>query len=573
MPVGPEVLRDLDRAASLEWLVTDGRGGFAMGTAAGMNTRRYHGWCVSLRPPVERYVLLSRLEETVGGVELATNQYPGAIHPRGHQRLVRFDRQPCPTWTWELEGVTFTRSLFLCDGALVVRYRASKPCELVVRPLLAYRDYHSLQHAGDATPPYGLPPLRVTGPAPLSDEGRCWYYATEYREEQRRGLDFREDLWCMGTLKLALNGEAQVIFSLGDPPRDPQPRPQGPAEPFLVTRADGRPTVIAGYPWFTDWGRDTMISLRGLGASPQVLRSFLDHLDQGVIPNRFPDRGEKPEYNTSDATLWMFEVVGEADREFFERGREIIAWHEKGTHFGLHVNPADGLLVNGPQTTWMDAVVNGRPVTPRAGKAVEINALWFNALKHMEAWARRLGRTEVADGMAARAQRVAGAFRRTFWNSSRGCLDDLAGDASLRPNQVLAASLTYSPLSVAEMQSMLRVVEARLLTPFGLRTLAPGEPGYVGRYDGDPASRDGAYHQGTVWPWLIGPYVDAQLAAHGDPAKAKCRLALAPLLKVLEETGTVPEVYDGDAPHRPGGTPAQAWSVAEVLRAQAKLER
>jgi glycogen debranching enzyme len=581
MAVGREVLGDLDRAAALEWLVTDGRGGFAMGTAAGMNTRRYHGWCVSLRPPVERYLLLSRVEESVGAHELATNQYPGAIHPRGHSRLVRFEREPCPTWTWELdEGLTLTKQLFLCDGALVLRYAASQPCELRVRPLLAFRDYHSLQHANDALDrrwdannlviqPYsGLPALRVSFNGTASHDGEGWYRATEYREEQRRGLDFREDLWCLGTLTLPVHGEAQIVFSLGEPPPGPRPRAQTPAEKFLVTRADGQPTIIAGYPWFTDWGRDTMISMRGLKASPRVLQGFLEHLDQGLIPNRFPDRAEKPEYNTSDATLWAFEV---ADASFFERGRDIVQWHERGTHFGLHANPSDGLLVNGPQTTWMDAVVNGRPVTPRAGKAVEINALWFNALKRMEGWARELGRREIADGMAARAQRVAAAFRRTFWNSARGCLDDLAGDSSLRPNQLLAASLTHSPLSVAEMQSVLRVVEARLLTPFGLRTLAPGEPGYIGRYDGDPASRDGAYHQGTVWPWLIGPYVDASLAAFGKSAAPKLRARLQPLLGVLDRTGSIPEVYDGDPPHRPGGTAAQAWSVAEVLRADEKL--
>jgi glycogen debranching enzyme len=593
MAVGPDVLHDLDRAAALEWLVTDGRGGFLMGTAAGMNTRRYHGWCVSLRPPVERYVLISRLEESVGDVELATNQYPGAIHPRGHLKLVRFDREPCPTWTWDLGGLRVTKQLFLSGGAFIARYRASAPCELRVRPMLAFRDYHGLQKANDAldrrwserpmqVKPYdGLPAVRVTFDGTASHAGEGWYYVSEYREERHRGLDFMEDLWCMGTLTLKLDRERDVVFSLAEPPRGPQPRLQEPPDVFRVTRADGQPTLIAGYPWFTDWGRDTMISLRGLliarglhDEARKVLRAFLSHLDQGLIPNRFPDRAEKPEYNTADATLWLFEAAEALGYgpELFDQGREIVSWHERGTHFGIHVDPSDGLLVNGPQTTWMDAVFDRRPVTPRGGKAVEINALWFNALRLMATWAGQVGRRDEAEAYEAKAQRVAGAFRRTFWNASRGCLDDLAGDASLRPNQLFAAALTYSPLSVAEMQSMLRVAEARLLTPFGLRTLAPGESGYMGRYDGGPQSRDGAYHQGTVWPWLIGPYVDASLAAFGGSVVPRCRAALAPLLRVLEETGSVPEVYDGDAPHRPGGTPAQAWSVAEVLRARARLD-
>ncbi len=599
MRLGPDVLRDLKQSASIEWVQTDGLGGFAMGTAAGMNTRRYHGWCVAMRPPVERSVLLSRLEESVDGVELGVNQYPGAIHPRGHERLVSFETQPCPAWTWDLGGgLTVTKRLWLARGTrtLCVRYEASRPCTLRVKPLLAYRDYHSLQHGNDAVDrrwtdengllvmrPYrDMPVLRIAHSGRALHEGEGWFWNTEYELERHRGLDHREDLWCLGTIELSLAPVGQLAFSIG-PAEVSEPVAVAAADAFRVRRADGRPTIIAGYPWFTDWGRDTMISLPGLlvgrgllDEAREVMRAFLGHLDRGLIPNRFPDRGEKPEYNTSDATLWMFQAAHEllaaggdeafVRESFFERGREIVSWHERGTHFGIRVDLADGLVVSGAQTTWMDAVVNGRPVTPREGKAVEINALWFNALRLMEAWAKRFGRPELASEYGDRARRVGASFRRLFWNVG-GWLNDLVGDASFRPNQLFAVSLEHSPLSMGEQQAVVRACEARLLTPFGLRTLAPGSPGYVGRYGGDPPSRDGAYHQGTVWPWLIGPFVAASLKAFGGEARERCRKALEPLQLLLERNGTLPEVFDGDAPHGWGGTVAQAWSVAEVLRA------
>ncbi len=565
--LGLDVLRDLSKAREVEWLQADGLGGFAMGTAAGMNTRRYHGWCVSLRPPVERHVLLSRLEEDVGGVELAVNQYPGAVHPRGHERLVAFESSPCPKWTWDLGGgLTVSKRLWLVRGArtLRVRYEASRPCTMRVRPLVAWRDYHSLQRGGGELDRRWAETVRFTHGGRRSSEGEGWYWNTEYEVERLRGLDFKEDLWCLGTVTLELAPSAELTFSLGEPVLR-EPEAASPAELFRVRRADGRPTIIAGYPWFTDWGRDTMISLPGLlggkAEAREVIQAFVQHLDQGLMPNRFPDRGERPEYNTADATLWAFEAVQglQTDRSFFfEAAREIVAWHERGTHFGIHVDPADGLVVNGPQTTWMDAVVDGRAITPRAGKAVEINALWFNALKLMEQWG-------LGPQYGEKAERVRRSIAQTF-SGGRSGLRDLEGDAACRPNQLFAVSLTHSPLGSAEQQAVVRACEEKLLTPFGLRTLAQGEAGYVGRYDGGPVQRDGAYHQGTVWPWLIGPYVAAHLRAFGRPPDAS---VLRPLRELLERNGTLPEVFDGDAPHRPGGTPAQAWSVAEVLRASA----
>ncbi|MBL8952523.1 MAG: glycogen debranching enzyme N-terminal domain-containing protein, partial [Myxococcaceae bacterium] len=405
---------------------------------------------------------------------------------------------------------------------------------------------------------------RVTHGGQFTAEGAGWYWNNEYDVERQRGLDFKEDLWCLGTLVLELARAAEIAFSVGEPAAG-EPVAVSPAEVFQVKRADGQPTIIAGYPWFTDWGRDTMISLPGLmqgEAARSVIAAFVKHLDQGLIPNRFPDRGERPEYNTADATLWAFEAVARLGLEpsfFFEAAREIVAWHERGTHFGIHVDPTDGLVVNGPQTTWMDAVVDGRAITPRAGKAVEINALWFNALKLMEQWG-------LGDGYGAKAERVRRSFVRTFWSGS--ALKDLADDGACRPNQLFAVSLTHSPLAAPQQQAVVRACEAKLLTPFGLRTLAPGERGYVGRYGGSPLERDGAYHQGTVWPWLIGPYVKAHRRAFGSVPDV-----LRPLRELLEQNGTLPEVFDGDAPHRPGGTPAQAWSVAEVLSASQLTRR
>ena len=335
--------------------------------------------------------------------------------------------------------------------------------------------------------------------------------------------------------------------------------------------------MIAGYPWFTDWGRDTMIALPGiliargrLEEAREVLRGFLAHLDGGMIPNRFPDRGERPEYNTADATLWMFHAVQEylqagGDEsflrdEFFPAAKEIVRWHLTGTRHGIRVDPADHLLAAGEpgvQLTWMDT-----GATPRRGKPVEINALWYKALRLMEQWgAAESGRE---------ADLVRSAFQRSFWNQARGCLFDVVGpdDASLRPNQIFAISLPFSPLAPEQQQAVVRAVEKHLLTPYGLRTLAPDEPGYIGRYAGGPAERDAAYHQGTVWPWLIGPFVRAYLAAFGrsETNLQHCRDLLRPLEAHLEEAclGSVSEIFDGDPPHRPGGAPAQAWSVGEL---------
>ncbi len=362
------------------------------------------------------------------------------------------------------------------------------------------------------------------------------------------------------------------------------------ADQFIVARGEGH-TVIAGYPWFTDWGRDTMISLPGLTLStgrPEVaasiLRTFAQHVSQGMLPNRFPDVGETlsdQDYNTVDATLWYFEAVRatvEATgdeallRALYLTLVDIIDWHERGTRFQIHVDPADGLLFAGEagvQLTWMDAKVDDWVVTPREGKAVEINALWHHALHVMAGFAEQLG--EDAQPYRDRAARVQTAFAR-FWNAARGCCFDVidgpqGNDPTMRPNQLLAVSLPHSPLTPSQQRQVVDACARDLLTSLGLRSLAPYEPGYVGIYSGDRTTRDGIYHQGAVWAWLIGPFVEAHLRVYRDPALA--RSFLEPFSHFILDAGlgSISEIADGDAPFTPRGCPWQAWSVAEVLRA------
>ncbi len=641
--VGLETCRDYARSSKLEWLETNGRGGFAMGTVSGANTRRYHGLLVpALRPPVDRHVLLAKLDEWVvaGGEEapLATNQYPGTLHPDGWRRLAGFRLDPFPVWTFDLGGgLRVERSVFLVHGedTAVVRWRASRPVRLRVEPLLAFRDAHALARENGALDrtvrvemremggalrvrPYpGLPDLTLHHSAGRFRPGGAWHRSAEYLEELDRGLDFLEDLWRPGTLELEV-GEAGawVVAALGEGRFDREqvesleraerarrrPATSDPflarlhaaADQFLVRRADGSPTVIAGYPWFTDWGRDTMISLPGLlvargrlGDARDVLRGFLAHLDRGLIPNRFPDRGEAPEYNTADGTLWLFPAAQAWLRaggeraflrdELYPAALEILEWHRRGTHHDIRVDPADGLLSaggEGTQLTWMDAKVGDWVVTPRHGKPVEVNAIWANALRIAAQWAQALGDEARAPRLGEEARQVARSFESAFWNPARGFLFDVVRpggpDPALRPNQLFALSLPYPLLGPERRRSVVDAVGRALLTPVGLRTLAPGEPGYAPHYRGGPRQRDGAYHQGTVWPWLLGPFVRALLAAHGrsDESVERCRRLVRGVADHLGEAclGTVSEIFDAESPFRPGGAPAQAWSVAELLQ-------
>lgn len=575
---------NFEEYSRIEWLETNGTGAFAMGTAAGVNTRRYHALLVAtLKAPVERYVLLSRVEEHVFLNErtyaLGCCQYPGVAPSNDY--LAAFRDAPCATWTFELDGSRLEKQVYLIEGkqAVAIRYRADRAMKLSVRPFTAYRDYHSLRKAS-ADPYEALPLLNYQHSGRFEADAK-WYYNIEYLRELDRGLDFREDLYTPGVIVLDLEKDewCPILASIERAEiAEPAPRP----EPFTVRRADGRPTIIAGYPWFTDWGRDTMISLPGLLMVPgrleearAIIEGFLEHLNQGLIPNRFPDSGETPEYNTADATLWMFQAMRHwlaaggssvfLKNMFYPAAKEIIAWHRRGTYHDIGVDPEDHLLgagKPGSQLTWMDAKIGDWVVTPRHGKPVEINALWHGALTLAAEWAEALGdQTDFRE----EALRVQTTFRAKFWNPRRNCLFDVLAPEGpvekIRPNQIFAVSLPHGLLETPRQQALVGVVERELLTPVGLRTLERGDPDYKPHYQGSPVDRDAAYHQGTVWPWLLGPFTDAYFHAFGNVAA----LAPAGLLTA--------EIYDADEPREPRGCPFQAWTVAEIARARSTYFR
>jgi predicted glycogen debranching enzyme len=646
---GPDVSIDLERSLKREWLETNGLGGFASSTIVGCNTRRYHGLLTAAtKPPVGRLVLLSKLEETLildgRRFDLSVNRYPGAVHPQGHRYLASFRLDPFPVLTYSVEGVEIEKSVFMVQGenTTVVQYAvrglgaraASRECSLELRPLIAFRDYHSLTHensglnahvaiesgVASVTPYEGLPALHFAHDADEINPTGQWYRNFEYDVERERGLDCSEDLFnpFVARFDLQKRSGATVIASLeprnvrhaptlrdaeiarrakvasASPREEPFVRALvASADQFIVARGDQK-TVIAGYHWFSDWGRDTMIALPGLTLATgraeiakSILLAFAAHVDRGMLPNRFPDAGEAPEYNTVDATLWFFEAIralaaSTGDYEFVRTNfykvlADIIDWHVRGTRYGIRLD-SDGLLASGEpgvQLTWMDAKVGDWVVTPRHGKAVEIQALWYNALRIMEDFAGRFGDDSAGRRYGEMAARAEAAFDAQFWNEEAACLYDVvsddARDGSIRPNQIFALSLAHPLVTGEKARRVLDVVERELLTPYGLRSLSPRDPQYRGRYEGGPWSRDGAYHQGTVWPWLMGPFITAYVRAHGGTAEARSRAAqwLRPLEEHLRDAGLgqISEIFDGDPPHYPCGCIAQAWSVAELLRA------
>lgn len=644
---GADICRDFGSAVAKEWLETNGLGGYASSTIIGANTRRYHGLLVAaLRPPTDRTVLLSKLEETLAVREaeydLSCNQYPNAIHPQGHRHLLEFRLDPFPTFVYEVGHGLPTRlekTVAMCHGhnLVVVRYRllsAPGTISLIVRPLVSCRDHHRLLHenpqfdtaveisgAGNllAMKPYPSgPSLFLHFPCAYFERWGDWYHNFEYLEELARGLDFREDLYSPGFFTCEFDpGETHYLLASVQSPDQLDPAALLEAErdrrasltpdwataqedlqtlaiaadAFLVRHsAASQPAdalgVVAGYHWFEEWGRDAMISLPGLAlvtrrydVAKSALRTFSGHCWQGLIPNRIPGLSERPDYNAVDATLWMFWAAHKyldytGDKRFLRNELlpvflDIISWHVRGTRYGIKVAD-DGLLRAGDsatQLTWMDAKVGDWVVTPRHGKAVEVNALWHHALRFVE----ELGASHAGPAAA----QVAEQFTARFWNPQVGYLNDVvdgdvAADASLRPNQIVAVSLPYPLLPEEQARQVVRAVQRDLLTPYGLRTLSPHDPRYQGRYLGDQRARDAAYHQGTVWPWLLGPFISAYIRVSSDEqeARAQARTWLVPLRTHLRDAGLghISEIFDGDPPHRPRGCIAQAWSAAEILR-------
>ena len=642
-----EICRDLDQALSREWLVTNGLGGYASSSITGANTRRYHGLLVAaLKPPAARTVTLSKIDEEVevGGstYRLGTNEYEsGTIHPDGYVFLerVEFDGT-IPTFVYQSANFTLNKTIWMEHGhnTTYIQYTLdakSQPIRLTLLPLCTFRDFHTeLRGSSDwhfgvdardrvvkitATSnsvPYYLLALPATDFVQLD----LWYWRFHHRVEQERGLDTVEDLYLPGLYRVDLKpGNSVTIAATTEDvesiDRDVDASSQREcarqsalvvnarddfekqlhlaADQFVVHRQvddQSLNTMIAGYHWFGDWGRDTMIALEGLTLATgrfadanKILRAFARYVDQGMLPNRFPDAGidaAPVEYNTVDATLWYFHAIDRylaithddaMLRDLYPILESIVDWHLKGTRYQIRVDPKDSLLYAGEpgvQLTWMDAKVGDWVVTPRIGKPVEINALWYHALQLMTQWSDKLGKpsTRYAD----LAARVRSSFDR-FWYAEGGYLFDVldsptGNDESLRPNQLFALSLADDLVSPARAKSILNIVTHSLLTPFGLRTLSPHDPDYQSLFRGDQHSRDAAYHQGIVWAWLIGAFADAHFKINSDGDAI--RALLDPFVAHLSEAGigSISEVFEAEPPYRPVGCIAQAWSVAEVLR-------
>jgi predicted glycogen debranching enzyme len=648
---GPEICGSLPTASEREWLVTNGLGGFACGTIAGVLTRRYHGLLIAALPGVGRVLLVPKVDEILRYADrdyaLGSNRWSSdVIEPQGFQLIGQFHLAgSIPVWRYACADAVFEKRVWMQDAenTTFIRYDlvyASAPAELEIKVLVNYRDIHTTTHAEQwnttVTPvAQGLRVIAREGAIPfylLSDvaqaQGRReWYRNYDLAAERERGLDSREDHLLAGIFRARLPPGGSVTIAFSTDPAPPlenrtalaarealdqklleywiaaHPRASLEAPPWiwqLVLAAAQFPvrqrtsdeserwSILAGYPWFGEWGRDAMIALPGvvletgrLEVARSVLQEFPRFAQQGVLPNAFSENGVPAVYNSVDATLWYVEALRQyltltADlnvvRHVFDALAAMIDWYVRGTRYGIRMDRADGLLYAGEpgaQVTWMDAKVGDRVITARMGKPVEVNALWFNALGSMARFASELGKP--AKEYTRLAERVHLGFAR-YWNNDMQCCFDVidgpnGNDASLRPNQIFAVSLQQSPLSAEQRKQVVDICAARLATPHGLRTLDAADANYCGQYEGPQSQRDAAYHQGTVWAWLLGPFVLAHLRVYGDPQRAFA--FLEPIAHHLSAAGlgSVGEIFDGEAPFIPRGAFAQAWSVAEVLRA------
>ncbi|MCK4871575.1 MAG: glycogen debranching enzyme family protein [Phycisphaerales bacterium] len=668
---------DVDAFSGIEWLLTNKRGGFAMGSALGLNTRRYHGLLIAAtQPPVGRIMLLNGLIERIAiqtgrsaetVAEISNHRFTdGTIHPQGHTYLKRFEIDHACRWVYQIGDVEITRELYLFDDRdeCAISYHVKSPGRTVrirIAPLVSVRDFHELLR--DTTDDrFGFVPgpkqimlctdaceLCIGSEQAIFVPDEDWWHQFHYAREAERGLADSESLFTPGcfeytfdprTSKHPLTIYAGVGSDLVRPIEESIAQHQGhiaaitdhvrasgvTAEPVLRLarasdayvvgrRVDGvlSTSILAGFPWFADWGRDTMICLPGLllttgrwGEALQTLSTFGRHVQRGLIPNRFDDYGGRPHYNTVDASLWYIHAASQylamsKDFDGFAEHAlpaclEIIEHYRRGTDLGIGMDEGDKLIFAGDantQLTWMDAKRDGTVFTPRHGKAVEINALWHHALLAVSE-AVTSHDAALSASLRMLAGEVAASFRQAFWNDDTRCLYDvLTADSAyedgwrpvpdIRPNQLLAVSLPHSPLRIAQQRAVVDVCREHLLTPMGLRTLSPTDPAYQPRFEGDMFARDAAYHQGTCWPWLIGPFVEAFLRSEGftENARRQAREFISPLLAQLDSQclGQIAEVYDGGDPaaadldQRPQGCIAQAWSVAELLRIAILIER
>ncbi len=644
-------LENFAESCQWEWLETNGLGGWSGSSLCGCNTRRYHGLLMAaIKPPAERMLLVSRLDETIivdnNRYDLSTNDYGDTLYPKGIQYLNSFKKNIFPEWIYEAAGIRLRKTVTMVYGhnTTLIRYevlKADKLFSLQLLPLIAARGYHQLQHANNNIfwdvefnnglfhnqPFDGAPDIFISVPGSTYQPVNTWYYHFNYLQEKYRGLDYEEDLFNHGlfTVQLKDGDSLNIIISTENPTgKNPDTLFETEkkrklsltktvtgdllrqlvlaADQFVVQReipaetSGGPPvalkTVIAGYHWFTDWGRDTMISLPGLCLETgrfedarKIIDVFAKSVSEGMLPNRFPDNSEPPEYNNVDGTLWYFNAVFSYlqktnDRKFVLEEilpvlKNIIEWHFRGTRYHIHVD-MDGLLYAGEpgqQLTWMDARVGSQVITPRMGKPVEIESLWYNALKIFETLLTMNGETDAANKIAGKAEQAKKSFGEKFWFSEGSYLIDVIDpdgkpDYSIRPNQVFALSLPFHLIDGEKGRSVMRILRSKLYTPFGLRSLSSEDPEYKGHYGGDIFLRDSAYHQGTVWSWLLGPYIEAGMKTEGESFRAEAIEIIVQFSSHLNEAciGTVSEIFDGDAPHHPRGCVAQAWGVAEILR-------
>jgi len=664
-----EVFSDLEKATSLEWVVTNGLGGYASSNVLGLNTRKYHGVLVaSFNPPVDRRVVLSKLDEQLlfnGEVyPLSANEFSNGIHPKGYKYLESFSQFPLPTFTYNTDKAKLSKTILMPHqkNATVIFYEASSPLKervtLQIFPLVNSRHFHAVTDKNklewnfiqktseqNAT-------LQITNPqstlilssssGQYIEEGK-WIEGIFFRMDNSQGTSCFDDCYASGRFEIDLKSsgktEFHIVAAVGKNVEDaenvhlsicreltdsnsfrqkevnrlsslltkfhdqhPNVSPEDwlkllilATDSFIVNRSStNTKTVIAGYHWFEDWGRDSLISLPGLtlvtgrfADAREILLTFKHYCKNGVVPNRFPDKaGEKPVYNTVDATLWFFNAILQylkytgdfnfAQQRLWTTLQSVIDYHIQGTINNIYLDD-DGLIIHGPQLTWMDAMTDNNPVTPREGKAVEIQALWYNALKIMELLATRFRYNDLAEKYRSIAEKAQRSFAENFWDARKKCLFDVIdgeiNDASLRPNQIFAVSLDFSMLDKAKQTAIVSVVQEKLWATYGLKTLSTDDPKYHGKYFGNWAERNNAYHNGTAWPWLIGPFVTAFLKVKNFDANWR-RFAfdnfLQPLFKeqILNAgLGTLSEVFDGTSPHLPRGCISQAWSVAEPLRA------
>ena len=621
-----------------EWLVTNSLGSFAMGTPQRLPERKYHGLLMAKSPVfADPHAVLNEINEVLllpeGGVELAAFHYGKSIHPQGFQHLTGFEMDPQPQWKYQIGDIRVKRSLRLHPrrNSVILDYEiegAPKGSELLLYPYFSCRRVHDLasenalldgRHRQKGTRLFfkfykAFPEVFVDCPQGRFELSGFWNQNIHYPEEERRGYEQKEDVFCPGAFRIGVAEQPRVSLVAGlveDGPGSPilpkipaksqgrgiKKRLEHAAESFLIEPEKGRTSIVAGYPWFGEWGRDTFIALPGLVLARgehqrayEILKHYASHLKEGLVPNVLGRNPEESDGNSIDASLWFIramqmleatagpECVQDLAPVLFELLETIL----KGKRRGIHVRPS-GLLYTSAfprPLTWMDAMVDQLAVTPRSPFAVDVNALFHNGICYALTWAKRLDRSDFSAIWTPLRDKLADTFREAFWLEEEGYLadahDGLEPDPSFRPNQLLALALPHPLLAKAEGAQVLAAVRKRLLTPFGLRTLDPDDPAYRGTCVGTQPERDAAYHQGTVWPWLLGMFWDAVAYVEGAAAANKeAKRLLKPFVKHLEQgcLGQVSEIFDGDAPHKPRGAPAQAWSVAELLRIASGLSQ